>query len=331
MTERIIEYRDALNEALHEEMERDPDVFIMGIDVGQYGGVLKVSKGLYERFGPMRAVDTPITEQGFTAIGVGAALSGLRPVIEIMYIDFSLLALEPIVNQAAKARYMFGGKARVPLVIRTQGGGGRGNAAQHSQSLEAIYAHIPGLVVVQPSTPRDAKGLLKSAIRSDNPVIFIEHKLLYNTKGPVPEGEYVIPLGLADVKREVNAQRPGSQVTVVTSSRNVLFSLSGAEKLAAEGIDVEVVDIRTLKPLDMETIAASVRKTHRLVVVSEAARSGGFAAEVVARAYEEIFDYLDAPIVRVTAEDTPIPYNERLELAALPSEEKIMQAVRGLF
>jgi len=325
MNERIIEFREALNEALHEEMERDANVFIMGIDVGQYGGVLKVSKGIYERFGALRAVDTPISEEGFTGMGVGAALAGLRPVVELMYIDFSCLAMEPIINQAAKARYIFGGKANVPLVIRTQGGGGRGNAAQHSQSLEAVYAHIPGLIVIQPSTPKDAKGLLKSAIRNDNPVIFIEHKLLYNTKGPVPEGEYLIPLGEADVKR------PGGDVTLVASSRMVLFALNAAERLAGEGIDAEVVDIRTLKPLDMETIGESVRKTHRLVIVSEGARSGGFAAEVMARAYEEVFDYLDAPIVRVTAEDVPLPYNERLELAALPSEQKIIDAVHGLF
>ena len=325
MSERIIEFREALNEALHEEMERDPNVFIMGIDVGQYGGVLKVSKGIYERFGAQRAVDTPISEEGFTGLGVGAALAGLRPVVEIMYIDFSCLAMEPIINQAAKARYLFGGKAKVPIVIRTQGGGGRGNAAQHSQSLEAVYAHIPGLIVVQPATPKDAKGLLKAAIRNDNPVIFIEHKLLYNTKGPVPEGEYLVPIGVAEIKR------PGSQVTIVASSRMVLFSLSAAEKLADEGIDVEVVDMRTLKPLDMETIGNSVRKTHRLLIVNEGVHSGGFAAEVMARAYEEVFDYLDAPVVRVTAEDVPIPYNEKLELAALPSEQKIMDAVRGFF
>jgi pyruvate dehydrogenase E1 component beta subunit len=324
MSERTIEFREALNEALHEEMERDPNVFIMGIDVGQYGGVMKVSKGLYERFGALRAVDTPISEEGFTGIGVGAALTGLRPVIEIMYIDFSCLAMEPIINQAAKARYIFGGKANVPIVIRTQGGGGRGNAAQHSQSLEAVYAHIPGLIVVQPSTPKDAKGLLKSAIRNNNPVVFIEHKLLYNTKGPVPEGEYLIPLGKADIKRA------GSDVTIVSSSRMVLLSLSAAEKLAEQGINAEVVDMRTLKPLDMGTIGDSVRKTHRLVIVNEGAHTGGFAAEVMARAYEEVFDYLDAPIVRVTSEDVPIPYNEKLELAALPSEQKIIDAVHGL-
>jgi len=245
--------------------------------------------------------------------------------VEIMYIDFSCLAMEPIINQAAKARYMFGGKAKVPIVIRTQGGGGRGNAAQHSQSLEAIYAHIPGLIVVQPSTPKDAKGLLKSAIRNDNPVIFIEHKLLYNTKGPVPEGEYLIPLGKADIKR------PGSDLTIVSSSRMVLFCLNAAEKLAEEGINAEVVDVRTLRPLDMETIGDSVRKTHRLVIVNEGAHTGGLAAEVMARAYEEVFDYLDAPIVRVTSEDVPVPYNEKLELAALPGEQKIIEAVHGFF
>jgi pyruvate/2-oxoglutarate/acetoin dehydrogenase E1 component len=325
MGERILEFREALNEALWEEMERDANVFIMGEDVGQYGGVLKVSKGLYERFGEMRARDTPICEEGFVAMGVGAALAGLRPVVEVMYIDFSGLAIDPIVNQAAKARYMFGGKARVPLVIRTQGGAGRGNAAQHSQSLEAWYVHIPGLIVVQPATPRDAKGLLKSAIRNDNPVMFIEHKLLYNTKGPVPEGEFLIPLGKAEVKRA------GSDVTVVATSRTVLFALAAAEKLAAEGIDVEVVDPRTLKPLDMETIAESVKKTHNLIVVNEGVRTGGFAAEVVTRAYEEVFDYLDSPIKRVTSEDVPMPYNGGLELAAIPDEQKIIDAVRSLF
>jgi pyruvate/2-oxoglutarate/acetoin dehydrogenase E1 component len=325
MSERILEYRDALNEALHEEMERDSRVFIMGIDVGQYGGVLKVSKGLYERFGPMRAVDTPISEEGFTDIGVGAALSGLRPVVELMYIDFSCLAMEPIINQAAKAHYMFGGKARVPIVFRTQGGGGRGNAAQHSQSLEAIFTHIPGLIVVQPATPYDAKGLLKSAIRSDDPVVFIEHKLLYNTRGPVPDGEYLVPLGKADVKRQ------GKDATIVASSRMTLFALTAAEKLAQAGVEAEVVDLRTLRPLDIATIASSVRKTHRLVIVNEGARTGGFSAEVMARAYEEIFDYLDAPIVRVAAEDVPLPYSEKLELAALPSEEKIIAAVNSFF
>jgi pyruvate/2-oxoglutarate/acetoin dehydrogenase E1 component len=325
MVDRIIEYREALNEALLEEMERDPDVFIMGEDVGQYGGVLKVSKGIFERYGEMRAVDAPISENGFTAIGVGAALAGLRPVVELMYIDFACLALDPIVNQAAKARYMSGGKASVPIVIRTQGGGGRGNAAQHSQSLEAWYVHIPGLIVVQPSTPQDAKGLLKSAIRNDNPVIFIEHKLLYNSKGFVPEGEYLIPLGQAEIKRT------GKHITLVATSYMVLLALSASEKLAKEGIEVEVVDPRTIKPLDIDTIAASIKKTHRLLVVNEGSRTGGFAAEIVTRSYEEIFDYLDAPIVRLTSEDVPMPYSGPLEMAAIPSEEKIMQAIRDFF
>ena len=324
MSERIIEYREALNEALQEEMERDPNVFIWGEDVGLYGGVLKVSKGLRERFGEWRAVDTPISEEGFVGMAVGAALVGLRPVAEVMYIDFLCLAIDPIVNQAAKARYMFGGKAKVPMVVRTQGGAGRGNAAQHSQSLEAWFVHVPGLIVIQPSTPADAKGLLKSAIRDDNPIIFIENKLLYNTKGEVPEGEYTIPIGKADIKR------PGKDVTIFATSRMVLFALEAAEKLAEEGIDAEVIDPRTLKPLDMETVAESVMKTHRLVVVNEGSRTGGYAAEVVTRVYEEVFDYLDMPVVRVTSEDVPIPYGV-LEYAVIPSVEKIIDAVRSLF
>lgn len=325
MANRVIEFREALNEALLEEMGHDPNVFIMGEDVGKYGGVLKISRGVHEKFGEKRAVDTPIAEEGFTSIGIGAALAGLRPIVEIMYIDFSTLATDPIINQAAKARYMFGGKARVPIVIRTQGGAGRGNAAQHSQSLEAWYVHIPGLIVIQPSTPYDAKGLLKSAIRDDNPIIFIENKLLYNTKGPVPEEEYTIPIGKADIKRE------GKDLTIVATSRMVLFALNAAEKLAEEGIDAEVVDPRTLKPLDMETISDSIKKTHRLLVVNEGVKTCGYAAEVMARAYEEVFDYLDAPIVRVTTEDVVIPYCGELELSAIPSEEDIVEAARGFF
>jgi len=325
MTDRIIEYRQALNEALLEEMAHDDTVFIMGEDVGRYGGVLQISRGVHEKFGEKRALDTPISELGFTSMGVGAAMAGLRPVVELMYIDFSTLAIDPIVNQAAKARYMFGGKARVPIVIRTQGGAGRGNAAQHSQSLEAWYAHIPGLVVIQPSTPYDAKGLLKSAIRSDNPVVFIENKLLYNTKGPVPQDEYLVPIGKADIKRA------GSDLTIVATSRMVLLALNAAEQLAKDGIQAEVIDPRTLKPLDMDTIAASVRKTHRLLVVNEGVKTCGYAAEVMARAYEEVFDYLDAPIVRVTTEDVVLPYSSVLEMAAIPSEEKIIQAARAFF
>jgi pyruvate/2-oxoglutarate/acetoin dehydrogenase E1 component len=321
---RELSYRDALNEALHEEMARDPAVCFLGEDVGRYGGVLQVSRGLYDRFGPKRVRDTPISEAGFTGIAVGAAMTGLRPVVEVMYIDFGALAMDQIVNQAAKARYMFGGKARVPLVMRTQGGGGRGNAAQHSQSLEMWYVHTPGLIVVQPSTPCDAKGLLKSAIRNDNPVIFIEHKLLYNTTGPVPptEEELLIPLGVADIKRQ------GKDVTIVATSRMVLFALEAAEKLAADGIDAEVIDPRTLKPLDLQAIVKSVEKTGRLVVVNEGALTGGFTAEVAARVQREAFDWLDAPIMQVATEDVPLPYNGRLELEAIPSVEDIVKAAK---
>jgi pyruvate/2-oxoglutarate/acetoin dehydrogenase E1 component len=326
MTVRELSYRDALNEALHEEMARDPSVCLLGEDVGRYGGVLQVSRGLYDRFGPKRVRDTPISEAGFTGIAVGAAMTGLRPVVEVMYIDFGALAMDQIVNQAAKARYMFGGKAQVPLVMRTQGGGGRGNAAQHSQSLEMWYVHTPGLIVVQPSTPYDAKGLLKSAIRNNNPVIFIEHKLLYNTTGPVPpaEEEYLVPIGVADVKR------PGKDVTIVATSRMVLFALDAAGKLAADGIDAEVIDPRTLKPLDLQAIVKSVEKTGRLVVVNEGPLTGGFTAEVAARVQREAFDWLDAPIMQVATEDVPLPYNGRLELEAIPSVEDIVKAAKDV-
>ena len=319
---REIAYRDALNEALHEEMARDERVCVLGEDVGKYGGVLQVTRGLYDRFGSKRVRDTPISEAGFTGIGVGAAMTGTRPVVELMYIDFSALAMDQIVNQAAKARYMFGGKASVPMVIRTQGGGGRGNAAQHSQSLEMWYVHTPGLIVMQPATPYDAKGLLKAAIRDENPVIFIEHKLLYNTTGPVPEEEYLLPIGVADVKRQ------GKDVTIVATSRMVLFALEAAQKLAAEGIDVEVIDPRTLKPLDATTIVKSVEKTGRLVVVNEGCLTGGFTAEVAARIQREAFDWLDAPIVQVAAEDVPLPYAGRLELEAIPSVDDIIKGAK---
>ncbi len=317
---RELSFRDALNEALHEEMARDANVCLLGEDVGRYGGVLQISRGLYDRFGEKRVRDTPISEAGFTGIAVGAAMTGLRPVVEIMYIDFSALVMDQIVNQAAKARYMFGGKARAPLVMRTQGGGGRGNAAQHSQSLEMWFVHTPGLIVIQPATPYDAKGLLKSAIRNDNPVIFIEHKLLYNTTGPVPEEEYLIPIGLADIKR------PGKDVTIVATSRMVLFALEAAERLAGKGIQAEVIDPRTLKPLDLDTIRRSVEKTGRLVVVNEGALTGGFTAEVAARVQRAAFDWLDAPIMQVAAEDVPLPYNGRLELEAIPSVDDIVRA-----
>ena len=325
MTDRIIEYREALHEAMDEEMKRDPNVFTMGEDVGRYGGVMKVTDGLQEKYGLMRSVDTPISEEGFTGLGVGAALAGLRPVIELMYIDFAGLAMDAIVNQAAKARYMFGGKARVPMVIRTHGGAGRANAAQHSQSLEAWFVHVPGLITIMPSTPYDAKGLLKSSIRNDNPIIFIEDKILYNTKGPVPLEEYLVPIGKADIKRI------GKDITIIATSRMVLYALGAAEKLAEEGIDVEVVDPRTLSPLDVAVLAESVKKTHRLLVVNEGNRTCGYAAEVVTRMYEEVFDYLDAPIVRLTSEDVPVPYSPTLEFASFPDEARIIKEVRKFF
>jgi pyruvate/2-oxoglutarate/acetoin dehydrogenase E1 component len=324
VTDRIISYREALIEAMDEEMARDSRVFTMGEDVGRYGGVMKVTRGLMEKYGEMRCVDTPISEEGFTGIGVGAALSGLRPVIEIMWIDFATLAMDAIVNQAAKMHYMFGGKARVPIVIRTHGGAGLSYAAQHSQSLESWFVNVPGLITIMPSTPYDAKGLLKSAIRDDNPIIFIEDKSLYNTKGPVPEGELLVPIGKADVKRG------GRDLTIVATSRMVMCVISAAEKLAQESIEIEVIDPRTLKPLDIETIAESVKKTHRLLVVNEGSRYWGYAAEVVTQAYETIFDYLDAPITRLTSEDTPIPYSKPLEEAAIPNEEKIISVVKRL-
>jgi pyruvate/2-oxoglutarate/acetoin dehydrogenase E1 component len=321
---RQLQYREALNEALHEEMARDPSVCVMGEDIGSYGSPFKITEGLYGRFGEKRVRDTPISEAGFCGIAVGAAMTGLRPVVEILYVDFVTLAMDQIVNQAAKARYMFGGKARVPMVIRAQGGGGRGNAAQHSQSLEMWFVHIPGLIVIQPSTPYDAKGLLKSAIRDDNPTIFLEHKLLYNTTGPVPEGEYLLPLGVADVKRK------GDDATIVATSRMVHFALTAAEELAQQGIEVEVIDPRTLKPLDIQTIIESVQRTGRLVVVSEGHLTGGFTAEVAARVQREAFDWLDAPIMQVATEDVPLPYAGPLELEVIPNERDIVNAVRSV-
>ncbi|MER3405923.1 MAG: alpha-ketoacid dehydrogenase subunit beta [Chloroflexota bacterium] len=306
---REITYSQALNEALREEMLRDPAVFLIGEDLIQptYG----VTRGLYEEFGPLRVICTPISEAA-------------RPVAEIMYSDFSTIAMDQIVNQAAKMRYMFGGKARVPWVMRMTTGAGRGNAAQHMQSLEAWFVHVPGLKVVLPSTPYDAKGLLKSSIRDDNPVIFLEHKLLYATKGPVPEGEYTVPLGKADIKRH------GEHVTIVATSRQVLFALEAADKLAEEGISAEVIDPRSLMPLDKETILESVKRTHRAVIVHEAVERGGVANWIAAIIQEEVFDYLDAPVVRVCGENVPIPFAQNLEAAAIPNPERIAEAVRKI-
>ena len=323
---REITYAEALNEALREEMQRDPAVFVMGEDVAVWGGggIFGVTKGLVEEFGTERVRDTPISEEAIAAVAIGAAATGSRPVAEIMYVDFIGLAMEPIVNQAAKLRYMFGGKARVPIVIRAQEGAGRGNAAQHSQSLEAWFCHIPGLKVVTPSTPADAKGLLKSAIRDDNPVIFLEHKALYFSKGHVSQDEYTIPLGQAAIRR------PGKDVTIVGVHTMVGKALQSAERLAEEGIELEVIDPRTLVPLDEQTIIESVKKTGRLIVSHEAHTRGGYGAEIISRVIEAAFDYLDAPPLRVCARDVPVPYSAVLETAALPQVDDLIAAARAL-
>jgi pyruvate/2-oxoglutarate/acetoin dehydrogenase E1 component/TPP-dependent pyruvate/acetoin dehydrogenase alpha subunit len=319
---RSVLYRQALQEAAREEMVRDPNVFIMGEDVGLYGGAYGATRGLFDEFGPERVRDTPISEATIGGAAVGAAMAGMRPVAEIMYVDFTPLAMDQIANQGAKNRYMFGGKTTVPMVIRTEGGAGRSIAAHHSQSLEALWTHFPGIYVVMPSTPFDAKGLLKAAIRDDNPVMFIEHKMLYGVEGYVPSEDYVIPFGLADVKRQ------GDDVTVVTYSRMVHRALEAAELLAGEGIGVEVIDLRTLKPLDMETVAASVRKTGRVVGLTEAYKTGSFISELAMRIQEEVFDWLDAPVVRVAAADVPVPMAESLEDAAIPNVEAIVAGIR---
>ncbi|MCL5960035.1 MAG: alpha-ketoacid dehydrogenase subunit beta [Chloroflexi bacterium] len=322
---RELGYREAVREALREELQRDERVFLIGEDIAMpFGGTYKVTLGLSDEFGTDRVRNTPISEMGFLGASVGAAITGMRPVAELMYIDFSGVGMDSIVNQAAKIRYMTGGQAKVPLVIRTQGGAGRASAAQHAQSLEAWFIHVPGLVVIQPSTPYDAKGLLKSAIRSDDPVVFIEHKLLYNTKGPVPEEEYTLPIGKADVKRE------GHDATVVATSLMVLKALAAAEKLAAQGIEVEVIDPRTLFPLDLETIVESVKKTGKLVIVHEAVGRGGVGAEIATQVMEKAFDYLDAPIKRVAALPVPVPFAPHLENFVIPSEERIIESVQDL-
>ena len=318
-------YWQAINEAMCEEMERDERVFLMGEDVGFFGGAMRVSRDMYDRFGGKRVMDTPLAETSIIGAALGCALTGLRPIAEIMFIDFTGICFDQIVNQVAKIRYMLGGQVTVPMVIRTQGGAGKGGAAQHSQSWEALFSHIPGLKVVMPSTPYDAKGLLKSAIREDNPVMYIEHKGLYNTKGTIPEEEYMIPIGKADVKRD------GTDVTIVAHSRTTLQALEAADKLASEdGVQAEIIDLRTIAPLDEETIFASVRKTGRLVCFEECHRNHGIGAEVAARVVSECFDYLDAPIARVAAMDIPIPCAQELEKAMLPSVDQVVAAVRGM-
>ena len=321
---REITYKQAIQEALREEMRRDERVFLLGEDIGVYGGAFGVTLGFVEEFGKERVRDTPISELGIVGAAAGAALMGMRPVVEIMFMDFSTLALDQLVNQAAKLRFMFGGKARVPMVLRAPQGAGTGAAAQHSQSLEALFVHFPGLKVAIPSTPADAKGLLKAAIRDDNPVVFIEHKLLYNRKGQVPEGEHLVPLGQAEIKR------PGRDLTIVAISNMVPKALEAAETLAAEGIEVEVVDPRTLVPLDEATILDSVRRTGRVLIVHEACRTGGVGAEILSRIVEEGFDYLDAPVRRLAGRDLPIPYSKELERQVIPQVEDIVREARRL-
>ncbi len=318
----VITYRDALNQALREEMARDKDVFLMGEEVGVYQGAYKVSRGLLEEFGPTRIVDTPITELGFAGVGVGAAMVGLRPVIEFMTWNFALLAIDQIINAAAKMRYMSGGQVGVPIVFRGPAGAALQLAAQHSQCFEAMYAHIPGLKVVMPATPADAKGLLKSAIRDDDPIVFMEGEMLYNTKGEVPEGEHLVPIGVADIKR------PGDHVTLLCYSKTVSLCLKAAEQLAAEGIEAEVVDLRTIRPLDLEAIFTSVARTHRAVVVEEGWYFAGAGAQVVDEIQKTIFDELDAPVLRVTGADVPMPYNKHLEKAAKVNPDKIVAAAK---
>lgn len=315
-------YRDALNEALREEMQRDERVFLMGEEVGEYDGAYKVSRGLLKEFGPMRVVDTPIAELGFTGLGVGAAMVGLRPVIELMTWNFALLAIDQIVNSAAKLRYMSGGQVGVPMVIRGPNGAALQLAAQHSQAFEAWYAYIPGLKVVMPATPADAKGLLKSAIRDDDPVVFMEGEMLYNLKGEVPEGDITIPIGSADVKRA------GSDVTIVCHSKTVAPALKAADRLAEEDISAEVVDLRTIRPMDTDTIFTSVSKTNRCVVAEEGWPFCGVGAQVVDNIQRNIFDELDAPVIRVTGADVPMPYNKRLEKAAKADATKIVAAAK---
>jgi 2-oxoisovalerate dehydrogenase E1 component len=322
---RELSYAEALREAMAQAMAADERVFLMGEDIGVYGGAFGVTQGLIERFGPERVRDTPISENTIVGAGVGAALTGMRPIVEMQFMDFVTLAMEQTVLQAAKVRYMFGGKARVPLVLRLPGGSGTGAAAQHSESLEAWFVHVPGLKVVAPATPYDAKGLLLAALADDNPVIFVEHKLLYRTRGPVPEEPYLVPLGKAAVRR------PGRHLTIVAYSIAVLRALEAAERLAAEGIEAEVIDLRTLKPCDAETVIASVKKTGKLLIVHEAPLLGGFGGELAAAvAQSEAFAYLEAPIVRLGGADVPIPYHPRLERAAVPQVEDIVEAARRL-
>jgi pyruvate dehydrogenase E1 component beta subunit len=323
---RTMTYRDALREAIREEMLRDERVFIMGEDIAGYGGTYAVTKGLYEEFGEKRVRDTPLAEEVIAGVAIGAALGGLRPILELMTINFSLLASDQLVNSAAKMRYMFGGQPAVPFVVRMPSGGGAQRAAQHSQLFETWYAHIPGLKVVMPATPYDVKGMLKAAVRDPDPVLFIEHELLYNIKGEVPDEsvEYTVPLNLGEVKR------PGRDVTIITFSRMVHVSLQAAEDLAKEGIVAEVIDLRSIRPIDIDLLVDSVKKTNRVVIAEEGWKYYGTGQGLAALIYEHAFDYMDAPIQHVTGADVPMPYSKVLERAAIPKKSDIVDAVKAI-
>ncbi|MGB8648955.1 MAG: alpha-ketoacid dehydrogenase subunit beta [Anaerolineae bacterium] len=316
-------YRDAIREAMREEMQRDEHVLIMGEEVGVWGGTYAVTRGLYDEFGEKRVKDTPIAEAGIVGTAVGAAMAGLRPIAELMTINFSLVAIDQIVNNAAKIHSMFGGQMKAPIVIRTAAGWGQ-LASTHSQTFEAWFASIPGLYVVMPGTPYDAKGLLKTAIRSDNPVVFIEHSRLYGLTGPVPEGEYLLPIGKADIKRA------GDRATIITYSRMLQVALAAAEQLAKEGIEVEIVDLRTLRPVDWETVYESVRKTHRALVVEEDWTTLGMGAEIAARVQHDVFDYLDAPVERLGQVEVPLPYAKNLEALMFPDEKAVIARIKEM-
>jgi pyruvate dehydrogenase E1 component beta subunit len=320
----IVTYREALNRAMVEEMEKDPKIFLMGEEVGHYQGAYKVSQGMLEKFGESRVIDTPISENGFSGIGVGAAMTGLRPIIEFMTWNFSLVAIDQIINSAAKLLYMSGGQFPMPIVFRGAGGVGGRLAAQHSQAFESWFAHIPGLKVVAPATPHDACGLLKSSILDNNPTIFIESEVLYGTKGEIPEKEYYIPIGKADIKRQ------GTDISIITWSRALSFSLEAAEDLAKEGIDVEVVDLRTLRPLDEQAIIESVRKTNRAVIVEEGWPMAGYGSHIAYVIQKEAFDYLDHPVERVTQQDVPMSYAANLERESLPNPTRIKEKIRSM-
>jgi pyruvate/2-oxoglutarate/acetoin dehydrogenase E1 component len=321
---REIEYREAIREAVIEEMDRDDRIFLIGEDIGVYHGAFKAYRGLLSKYGAERVIDTPISENTIIGAGIGAALTGFRPVAEIMFVDFSTLAMDQIINQAAKVNFMTGGKVNVPLVIRTQGGIGKGLGAQHSQSLESLFYHIPGLKLAVPSSPYDVKGLLKTAIRDDRPVIFMEHKMIYPVKGPVPDKEYTVPFGKADIKKE------GRDITIFAYSNMVLKSLEAARALEREGISCEIIDPRTLVPLDIDLLLDSVKKTHRLLIVSEACKRGSSASDISARVTAEVFDSLIAPVKIIAGLNTPIPYNLTLEEASVPQVADVVRAAREL-